>query len=262
MLWLVCAFNYADRQVIFSVFPKLRDEFGFDPVQLGLIGSAFMWTYAFGAPLAGFIADHLRRRPLILGGCLFWSAITGLTGVCGRFWQFATVRSLEGLGETVYVPASLSLMSDYHGPATRSRALSIHQSGVYVGTIAGSGLGAWFAMRHGWRAAFYFFGAAGAVIALVLFRFLRETPRGAADQGGRAAAGPRPRPGEALRMVFSRPMAWILMLMFIGANFVAAIFLTWTPTFLVEKFGFRLTEAGLSAGIFIHLPSAISVPSA
>ena len=64
MLWFVCFFNYADRQSIFSVFPKLRQEFGFSPVQLGLIGSAFMWVYAAGAPLAGLIADRVRRKDL------------------------------------------------------------------------------------------------------------------------------------------------------------------------------------------------------
>src|SRR5512140_2923512 len=61
MLWFVCFFNYADRQSIFSVFPKLKEEFGFSAVQLGLIGSAFMWVYAAGAPLAGLIADRVRR---------------------------------------------------------------------------------------------------------------------------------------------------------------------------------------------------------
>ena len=95
MLWFVCFFNYADRQSIFSVFPKLKEEFGFNPVQLGLIGSAFMWVYALGAPLAGFIADRLPRKHLILGGCLFWSAITVMTGWCNRLWHFVTVRALE-----------------------------------------------------------------------------------------------------------------------------------------------------------------------
>ena len=62
MLWFVCFFNYADRQAIFSVFPKLKEEFGFDKVQLGLIGSAFMWVYAFGAPAAssGFLITAPR----------------------------------------------------------------------------------------------------------------------------------------------------------------------------------------------------------
>src|SRR5947207_13021289 len=91
MLWFVCFFNYADRQAIFGVFPKLKDEFGFDKKQLGLIGSAFMWVYAAGAPFAGFIGDRFRRKDLILGGCFFWSIVTMVTGWCGKVWQFVTV---------------------------------------------------------------------------------------------------------------------------------------------------------------------------
>jgi MFS family permease len=283
MLWFICFFNYADRQAIFSIFPKLKEEFGFDEIQLGLIGSAFMWVYAFGAPLAGFIADRVRRKDLILGGCLFWSSITALSGWCGKLWQFVTVRALEGLGETFYFPASMSLLSDYHGPATRSRALSLHQSGVYLGTIAGSWLGAWFAERHGWRTGFYCFGGAGLLVALGLYRFLREPRRGSAEA---ALDGPEVHSPtaqslpafstselslsspqvlmesiwELRRTVFGNPTAGMLMLVFLGANFVATIFLTWTPTFLVEKFGFRLTSAGLSGSVFIHLASALSVP--
>src|SRR5512138_868551 len=64
MLWLVCFFNYADRQAIYSVFPKLKEEYGFDKVQLGLIGSAFMWVYAGGATFAGFVCDRFRRKDL------------------------------------------------------------------------------------------------------------------------------------------------------------------------------------------------------
>src|SRR5262249_5151022 len=157
-LWFVCFFNYADRQSISAVFPKLKEEFGFSSFQLGLIGSAFMWVYAFGAPFAGFIADQLRRKHLILGGCVFWSMVTVMTGWCGRVWQFGAVRALEGFGETFYFPASMSLLSDYHGRRSRSRAMALHQSSVYIGTIGGSWLGAWFAQWYGWRTGFYFFG--------------------------------------------------------------------------------------------------------
>ena len=261
MLWLVCCFNYADRQAIYSIFPKLKEEFGFDPVQLGLIGSAFAWTYAMGSPLAGFVGDHFSRRRLILGGCFIWSLLTGLTGLCAKFWQFFAVRAVVGGGETVYFPSSLSLMSDYHGPRTRSRALAIHQSGVYVGTILGSWLGAWLAIRFGWRVAFYFFGAAGIALALILARFLRDPRRGADGAGeGAAPADPPPGAGEVLRIVLAKPTAWMLMLVFLGANFVATIFLAWTPTFLVEKFDFKLVAAGLSGVVYIHLASAVSSP--
>jgi MFS family permease len=310
MLWFICFFNYADRQAIFAVFPKLKEEFGFDKVQLGLIGSAFMWVYAAGAPLAGFICDRFRRKDLILGGCLFWSFVTITTGWCAKLWHFVTVRALEGFGETFYFPASMALTSDYHGRRTRSRALSFHQSSVYLGTILGSWIGAWFAEHHGWRFGFYFFGGFGMVLALVLYKFLREPRRGEAETAsletsdsppgfglrqpsaalealkaaeccrtpGRGRDDTSPRDDvrgatlavcdaplsvrETLRVIFRTPVVPLLMLGFVGANFVATIFLTWTPTFLVEKFQFKLTSAGLSGTVFIHLASAASVPLA
>ena len=262
MLWFVCFFNYADRQAIFAVFPKLKEEFGFDKVQLGLIGSAFMWVYAAGAPFAGFICDRFRRKDLILGGCLFWSFVTITTGWCSKLWHFVTVRALEGFGETFYFPASMSLTSDYHDKQTRSRALSFHQSSVYVGTILGSWLGAWFAEHYGWRVGFYLFGGLGMVLALVLYRFLREPRRGEAELAAQPAEAPKLTLAETLRAIFRAPAVPLLMLAFVGANFVATIFLTWTPTFLVEKFGFKLAAAGLSGTVFIHLASALSVPVA
>ena len=262
MLWFICFFNYADRQAIFSVFPTLKEEFGFDKVQLGLIGSAFMWVYAFGAPFAGYVGDRARRKDLILGGCIVWSAVTVMTGRCRKLSQFITVRALEGFGETFYFPASMSLVSDYHGPATRSRAMSLHQSSVYIGTVVGSWLGAWFAERHGWRVGFYFFGGMGMVLAVVLYRCLREPSRGASE-GGRAT-GNRPQARisavQLLRTFITKPTVLVLLTVFMGANFVATIFLTWTPTFLVEKFQFKLTAAGFSGAAFIHLASACSVP--
>jgi MFS family permease len=272
MLWFICFFNYTDRQAIFSVFPVFKTEFGFDPIQLGWISSAFMWVYAFGAPAAGYIGDRLPRKQLILGGCLFWSFITMLTGWCGKLWHFIAVRALEGLGETFYFPASTSLLSDYHTPRTRSRALGMHNSGVYIGTIAGGWLGAWFAETIGWRRGFYIFGLAGFILALAMYRFLREPARGQAESspaGECPAGGPLntapeqtqpPTLPELSSVIFRTPFPLFLLTAFLGANFVAAIFLAWTPTFLFEKFHFRLTSAGLSGSLFIHLASALSVP--
>ena len=274
MLWFVCFLNYADRQAISAIFPKLRQEFGFSPEQIGLIGSAFMWLYAFASPIAGFIGDRVRRKHLILGGCVFWSCITVLTGRCAKFWQFFLVRASEGFGEAFYFPASMSLVSDYHTPATRSKALSFHQSSVYIGTVMGSWIAALLAQYWGWRSGFYFFGSAGIMLALVLYVMLKEPARGQSEtmREGEAPAEPAVVVTlqetehaklpliEALRIILAQPVAPLLMLAFLGANFVATIFLVWAPTFLVDKFHFQLATAGLSGTAFIHLTSALSAP--
>jgi MFS family permease len=111
---------------------------------------------------------------------------------------------------------------------------------------------------------FYVFGGAGIVLALLLYAFLREPRRGESEisaQNEPAHAQKLPF-SETLRAIFRAPAVPLLMLAFVGANFVATVFLTWTPTFLVEKFGFKLAAAGLSGTVFIHLASAISVPVA
>jgi MFS family permease len=263
MLWFVCFFNYADRQAIFSVFPLLERELGLSKLQLGMVGSAFMWIYAALAPLAGFIGDRTSRKNLILGGFSFWSIITVATGWATIFWHLVTFRALEGFGEAFYFPASMSLISDYHGQRTRSRAMSFHQSSVYIGTIGGGALGGLFGQLYGWRTGFYVFGLSGLVLSAILMRFLREPQRGQSELTACASDDPgRPFGVRAvLREVFRSPTAILLLAVFCGANFVAATFLTWTPSFLREKFQMNLALAGLTATIYIQLASAVGSPA-
>ena len=190
MLWFICFFNYADRQAIFSIFPVLEAEFGFSKQQLGLIGSAFALVYALTAPVAGQISDRTSRKLVILGGLYVWSLVTGFTALCSQAWQFIFVRGAEGLGETVYFPASMSLISDYHSKRTRSRAMSFHQTSVYAGTIGGGALAGWMGQQYGWQSPFLLLGAAGVVLGLVLAAFIREPGR---DEAERQRVGPRRR---------------------------------------------------------------------
>src|SRR5438093_2734856 len=177
MLWLVGLFNYADRQAIFSVFDSLKEEMKLDDEQLGYVGSSFMWVYAAALPLAGIIGDRVNRKFLILGGLTFWSVVTLATAWAQEYWHLLLCRALEGLGEAFYFPASMSLISDYHDRDTRSRAMGLHQSSVYVGTIAGSAVAGYCAEWLGWRSGFYLFGALGVGLAVLLAAALREPAR-------------------------------------------------------------------------------------
>ena len=250
LLWCICFFNYADRLAIFSVFPVLETEFHFTKTQLGAIGAAFTWVYAAASPLAGAIGDRFPRKGVILGGLVVWSAITGLTGGCGTYWHFIAVRGAEGLGEAFYFPASMAYIADYHGPKTRSRATSIHQTSLYIGTIFGGVLAGWMATRYGWRAPFVILGIAGVVLAAVLQLVMRAAPK-------RASGTPQERPLIAYRRFLvglrGNRTAIMIIAAFFGANMVNAVFLTWMPTFLKEKFKLDLTLAGLGATVFIQL---------
>ncbi len=256
MLWCVCLFNYADRQAIFSVFPLLKRQFGLSDLQLGYIGSSFMWVYALAAPFAGLIADRLPRKTVILSGLSFWSLITLATALSTTYWQLLTFRALEGLGEAFYFPASMSMLSSYHGPDTRSRAMSWHQSSVYAGTIAGGALAGWLAERYGWRCGFYVFGSGGILLGMLLLALLKEPEtRGVSE--GHGVFDLR----DAGRAIFGNPAVLVLMAVFVGANFVAMIYLTWLPSYLNRQFGMNLAMAGFNATAYLQVASVLGVLS-
>ena len=289
MLWLVCMFNYADRQAIFSVFELLKTEMDLSDVQLGVVGGAFMWVYAAALPLAGIVADRANRKMLILGGLLFWSMVTLATGWAAAYWQLVLLRALEGLGEAFYYPASMSLLSDYHGRGTRSRAMGLHQSSVYVGTVLGGSVAGLCADYYGWRVGFYLFGGLGVGLAGILLFWLREPVRETAappspcprpwtsggenntvaDAGGNGD-GPHEKKGTVpisvrwdgvagIVEVMRIPMVLVLTGVFIGANFVAVIFLTWMPSYLSRFFGMNLTLSGFNATAWLQAASIIGV---
>src|ERR1051325_5693967 len=242
MLWFVCFFNYADRQAIFSVFPLLKSEMGLSDVQLGIVGASFLWVYAGVGAIAGIIGDRLRRKPLIIGGLIFWSLITIATALSKNYTHLVIFRAGEGFGEAFYFPASMSLLSDYHGGETRSRAMAFHQSSVYAGTIAGGSLAGVMGQYYGWRSSFYLFGGCGIVYGLILLLLLREPARHqatASDSFADAHLNVKVSEGNILatvRELFSNRLGRILTAVFVGANFVAMIFLTWMPSFLYRKF--------------------------
>lgn len=253
MLWCVCLFNYADRQAIFSVFPPLARELHLSDLQLGVIASSFMWVYAVSGPVAGWISDRVSRKLVIVLALGFWSLATGMTAFATGYRSLVALRALGGLGEAFYFPAAMSLLGDFHGPSTRSRAMSIHQTSVYVGSIAGATIAAVIAERHGWRPAFLCFGGCGLVLSALLTVGLREPARTAVAT--RSDAGVVP----AVRQVLRNRAALALIAIFIGANFVAVIFLTWLPTFLYRKFGMTLTMAGFNATAYLQMASVVGV---
>jgi len=260
MLWTICFFNYADRQAIFSVFPLLEKEMHLGPVELGLLGSAFAWVYGLGAPLAGLIVDRVRRKTAILGGLHVWSAICAATALSRNFRHLLAFRAAEGLGETFYYPASVSLIGDYHGKATRSRALGLLVTSVYFGTIGGGFFAGLIGQHYGWRSSFVVFGTLGMLLGVLLHRVLREPARGAADRAdaGLAAvphAATKVPARQAFALIFHTPTAVLLMGAFVCANFVAVVLLSWMPKFLYDAFGMSLAAAGLNATLFAQLAS-------
>jgi MFS family permease len=167
----------------------------------------------------------------------------------------------------------MSMLADYHGPATRSRAMSIHQTSVYLGTAGGWCLGGFLGELYGWRSPFWALGIAGLVYAMLLWILLAEPPRsrsqpdcenrGSQFAGGRLNASAESAHGslslgQKIIRIGSNSAALLLLCVFVGANFVATTFLTWLPSYVLRKFELGLSSSALTSAFW---PLA-SVPGA
>jgi len=188
------------------------------------------------------------------------------TALSRTFGQLLFFRAAEGLGETIYFPASMSLLSDYHGKETRSRAMGTHQTSVYVGTIAGGFFAGLIGEHYGWRSSFITFGGAGIFLSLFLSKLLFEPPRGSADLAGMFAVSPpagvthRTSILEFLKLISTRPTALLCMAAFMCENFTTMVLFTWMPTLLYQKFHMSLAMTGLTATLYVQTTSMIGSP--
>jgi len=264
MLWFMAFFNYADRQALASVLPLIQTEFDLNKEQLGMLTAAFAWVYGLGAPFAGYVVDRVRRKTAILAGLHAWSIICMATAASTKFPHLVIFRALEGLGETFYFPASMSLVSDYHGKKTRSRAMGIHQTSVYAGTIGGGFFAGLIGQYWGWRWSFIIFGALGVLLGLILHKLVLEPERGAADFADTGIKTTAVSQGmsvrDTARLIFTTPTTLFLLGAFLCANFVGAVMLAWMPTYLYEKFNLSLTGAGFTAVFYLQVASMIASP--
>ena len=258
ILWCVCFLNYADRQLIFTVFPLLAREFKLSDASLSVVSASFMCTYAVVGPVAGLICDRVPRRFLILGALIFWSLTAAATAFARNYAQLVTGVALGGFAEAFYFPAAMSMIADYHAADTRSRAMALHQSSVYIGSIAGGAIAGYLGQYYGWRTGFRWFGIVGILLGCGLWLLLKEPPRGLSDQmASKLQAGSGLR--EGLRELAKNRIAWVLVAVFMGANFVAMIFTVWMPTFLYRRFDLSLTMSGLNGAAFLQIASVLGV---
>jgi MFS transporter, Spinster family, sphingosine-1-phosphate transporter len=247
LLLPVALLNYLDRQMLAAMkFSVMRDipDIGLE-ANWGTILALFKWVYAILSPVGGYIADRYSRRHVIAGSLLVWSAVTWATGQVHTYEQLLVTRALMGISEAFYIPAALALIADFHTGPTRSRAVGLHQMGIYLGVIIG-GFGGYAAddPSLGWRWAFEACGIVGIVYAIPIFLLLRNPSRPAGHEA------PRPSPAAAVRELLSNGSFILLVLYFTLPALAGWVVRDWMPAILKAEFGIGQGLAGVSATVY------------
>ena len=248
LLWLAFFLNQADRQVFNVVLPLIKSDLQLSDMQIGFVATVFNLVYALLVPLSGYIGDLFSRKWIVVISILFWSIATMFTGLSNGVLMLVIMRSMAtGGGEAFFGPANYTLLASYH-KGTRALAMSIHQTSYYLGIILSGYLAGYIGEHYGWRNAFYIFGALGVIHGLVLIFRLKDHPDDVKIKNEEKVKFT-----EAMLVLFKTPTALMLTIAFSGLIFVLVGYLTWTPTYLYEKFDMSLSMAGFNSMFYTHL---------
>jgi len=255
VLLVVSALNYGDRSALSAVFPLLRRDLGVTDLQLGLLGSAFLWAYGLGCPFSGLLADRYSRSRIIVTSLALWSLATLAVAYVQDFRQLVAARVLLGVTECLYIPAALALIADHHGPATRGVAISLNLAGMSAGLIAGATGAGYMAQTLGWRQAFAALGWFGLALAVVA----AFTVRDAAPATGEARATRAGSLLSQLAVLARTPTYYFVLLQSMLNSAGIWMFWQWLPLYYQETYGMSLAGAGFSGTFMLQATAVLGI---
>ena len=265
LLWVVALLNYMDRQMLSTMkeamshsIPELEKAETF-----GNLMAAFMWIYGLMSPFAGAIADRMNRKWLIVASLFVWSSVTLLMGFTHDFSSLYILRMVMGLSEAMYIPAALALIADFHTGKSRSLAIGVHMTGLYVGQALG-GFGAMLSHHLSWEHTFIYFGLFGALYALILATFLHETDAQLARIKNGAKTNESQSNGlnnvvQSFGKILSSVPFWGMLIFFTATSLPGWATKNWLPTLFEQNLHLNMQVAGPISTATIALSSFIGV---
>ena len=258
-LWIVALLNYMDRQMLST----MRDAMQIDiselesAVNFGRLMAIFLWIYGLVSPFAGAIADRVSRKWLIIVSLGVWSAVTTLMSFCTNYNEIFWLRALMGVSEALYIPAALSLIADYHTGKSRSFAIGIHMTGLYLGQAVG-GFGATLAAAFSWQQTFHWFGIIGIAYAVLLMVLLYEK-RDVAQENISATPEQTIPVLKGFGMIFSNMAFWVILFFFASTSLPGWATKNWLPTLFADSLNTPMSQAGPISTITIALSSFLGI---
>ena len=261
LLWVVALLNYMDRQMLSTMREAMQIDIAEleSAVNFGRLMAIFLWIYGCISPFAGAIADRISRKWLIIGSLTVWSGVTLAMGFCTTYNQIYVLRALMGISEALYIPAGLSLIADYFTGSSRSLAVGIHMTGLYLGQAVG-GFGATIAAAFSWQQTFMCFGIAGVAYAALLAIMLEDRRNEKSECGPDAAEPPAKEPvWKSFALIFSNISFWTILFFFAASSLPGWSTKNWLPTLFAESLGIPMSQAGPLSTITIAVSSFFGV---
>ncbi len=251
LLGLSIFINYIDRSNLSIAAPLLKGELGISDSQLGILLSAFFWTYSCCQLLSGWLVDRFDVKWVFAAGFFLWSTATALTGIVHSLTMLLVVRVVLGLGESVAYPSYSKIMTLHCPDGRRGLANSIIAAGLSLGPSFGLLLGGSLVALYGWRP---FFLGLGLICLLWLVPWVRWMP-----SSNVAEIAKKPDPpgvGEILR----QRSAWGTCICLFGINYYLYFMVTWLPSYLMRERHYSMTEmAKIGGGFFLLSTISASV---
>jgi len=257
LLWVVALLNYMDRQILSTMRPTMQVDITElqSATVFGQLMAIFLWIYGLMSPVSGILADRLNRKWLIVGSLFVWSLVTSLMGYATTYPELMILRGIMGVSEAIYIPAGLSLISDFHSDKSRSLAIGIHMTGLYTGQALG-GFGATLASSYSWHSTFKIFGLIGVLYAIVLMFFLAEAP----VRTKKSEQTEKPiNSFKAVGMLLSNISFWVILFYFAIPSLPGWATKNWLPTLFSENLNISMSQAGPLSTITIAISSFLGV---
>ena len=262
LLFVSVVINYLDRANLSIAAPLLGRDLAIDSVKMGLVFSAFGWSYVFCQVPGGWLVDRVHPRKLYAILIALWSVATALLGFSSGLAMLFAFRLAIGALEAPSFPINNRVVTTWFPEGERATAIGFYTSGQFVGLAFLTPVLMYLQVHLGWRSVFVSVGLLGIVWAAAWYIIYRGplNYRGANPaeiemirRGGglvdlseqNAASASRGFNAADLGQVLSKSKLWGLYVGQYAATSMQWFFLTWFPTYLVQYHGISFQRAGL-----------------
>lgn len=258
LMWSAIAINYIDRTVLSAAAPRIQSEFHLGAVEMGVVMSAFFWSYALLQLPAGMFADRFGQKKVLGFAVFWWSLATAATGIANGFRSLVALRVALGVGEAGAYPSNAGIATRWFPREERATVAGIFDSGSKLGGAIALPLIAWMLAAFDWKLTFVLTGLLGIVWFVVWQLSFTDSParhprvsaselahieRGRTAQSAADAARPD------WRRLLAHRNIWAMCIGFFMINYNSYFFITWLPTYLIKARGLTVMEMGWMASL-------------